>query len=151
MGYRIRTVGMLYTIPRIIRVEFTYNRWVSVLWDAVLKGKTLADVVAGIFTGVTTALQRVKDGLNTAWDGIRSAGQYIGSGIFTVLNAGIRGMMQSALDLIFSVIAGLDPLVGYTVGSSRTITRGNFERSFSITSSENGISLLLDGRTRISI
>ena len=151
MGSRIRNVDPLYTQPETIHAEFTYNLWVSALWNQIMGDQTLADVVARIFTGVTSALQTVKKGLSKAWDGIKSAGQYIGSGIFKVLNAGIQGMMQSALDFIFSVISGLDPLVSYTIGSSRRVTRGNLERSFSITSSENGISLLLDGRTRISI
>ena len=101
MGYRIRTVGMLYTIPRIIRVEFTYNRWVSAPWDAVMGDQTLADVVAGIFTGVATALQTVKKGLSKAWDGIKGAGQYVAN---TVLNA-IASAMSTTINLLVTAVS----------------------------------------------
>ncbi len=104
MGIRIRTVDQLYILPD-IHTEFTHNRWVSALWDAVMGDQTLADVVAGIFTGVATALQRVKDGLSAAWDGIKSAGEFIVDTVIRTILTSMRVSLVEAFSAFFSVLA----------------------------------------------
>ncbi len=104
MGFRIRTVDLLYTLPGTIRTEFTHNPWVSALWDTVLKGKTLVDVVAGIFTGVTSAVQAVKDGLSAAWDGIKSAENYIRDSVLSIILSSTATMMNSLISGLMNIL-----------------------------------------------
>jgi len=67
------------------------NAGLNALWNAVMGSQTLADLVAGIFTGVSSALASVKSGLEAAWDGIKSTGEYI---IDSVLDAMFSGFTQ---------------------------------------------------------
>ena len=101
MGFRIRTVDPLYTLPLTIRTEFTYIPCVSALWEFVMGDQTLADVVAGIFTGVDTALQTVKKGLSTAWDGINVAGNFIQSNLLDPI---LKSISDGMLNLIRSIL-----------------------------------------------
>ena len=119
MGFRIRTVDLLYTRLDTIHAEFTYNFGVSTLWDTVLKGKTLADVVAGIFTGVTTALQSVKDGLDAAWNGIKEAGNFIVSSVVDSILQSFVVVAHSFIDVIFSILSSVSSSI--TLIGPRTI------------------------------
>ncbi len=99
---RVREIDSLFLSPQ--------TNWVSVLWEEVLPGQTLADVVAGIFTGVATALQTVKKGLSAAWDGIRSAGAFIGQELLLpILNSMLDqiGMMMQMFSVLISTITGV--------------------------------------------
>ena len=104
MGFRIRNVDQLYPLPSTTYVKFTYNFWVSALWDAIMGDQTLADVVAGIFTGVTTALETVKKNLNAAWDGIKSAGEFIvdtvWEGILQTIAVSVRALSEAILAIL---------------------------------------------------
>ncbi len=97
MDFRIQTVEPLYTLPDTIRTEFTHNFWVSALWNQIMGDQTLADVVASLFTGVATALQRVKDRLSKAWDGIVAAGEYVGKTVISTLFASLARMVNLVL------------------------------------------------------
>ncbi len=105
MVFRIRDVEPLHTLPGINRTEFMHNLWVSALWETVLPSKTLVDVVAGIFTGVTSAVQAVKDGLSAAWDGVRSAGEFIADTVIRTILTSMRVSLVEAFSAFFSVLA----------------------------------------------
>ncbi len=109
MGSRIRNIDQLYTLHGTIRAVLTHNLWVSALKTQIMGDQTLADVVAGIFTGVTSAVQAVKDGLSSAWDGIRSAGEYVTS---TVLGAIIDGILETVKQMSIGIFQALFSIVG---------------------------------------
>ena len=80
------------------------------LWVTVLPRKTLVDIVAGIFTGITTALQRVKDRLSATWDEIRSAGASIGKELLLLLLNSILdqiGMVMYMFSVLISTVTGV--------------------------------------------
>ncbi len=116
MAFRIQTVEPLYTLPCTIRAEFTYNPWVSALWETVLPSKNLVDVVAGIFTGVTSAVQVVKDGLSKAWDGIQGAGQFIANGVLQTIALGFE---QLASGLLEGFLRGIGSLSQFTFSQNQ--------------------------------
>ena len=107
MGSRIRDVDLLYTLPNTIRTEFTHNFWVSALWDAIMGDQTLADVVARIFTGVSTTLQTVKDGLDETWDGIKSSGSFIVNEVFSSITQGLNFVILNSLAGLLIIVAEL--------------------------------------------
>ncbi len=150
MGFRIRGVDPLYTQPETIRVEFTYNHWVSALWDAIMGDQTLADVVAGIFTGVSTALQRVKDGLNSAWNGIKSAGQFVTHVVMRTILGSISLLSNLLLTGLFSVADLLTPLSVDLSGSVPALVIGSQKYSFGIDFTSDVLSLYI-GNLRLSI
>ena len=102
MGFRIRNVNQLYTLPQTISAEFTYNFWVLALWDVAMGDQTLADVVARTFTGVSTALQAVKNGLSKAWDGIKSAGEFVMDTVIPLILNSVISVANLAINVIFS-------------------------------------------------
>ncbi len=104
MGYsRFREYDPLIILPSTSYTNITYNLMVFLLWDTVLPGKTLADVVAGIFTGVTSAMQAVRDGLSKAWDGIRIAGAFIGKELLLPILSSMLDQISIVMH-IFSVL-----------------------------------------------
>ncbi len=122
MGSRIRTVDLLYPLPSTIRAEFTYNVWVSALWNQIMGDQTLADIVAGIFTGVTTALQRVKDGLSRAWDGIKSAGSYISGTLLGPIVNTMKSLFSYSLDALIEVLSTVFSGVSSSSGDQKSLT-----------------------------
>ncbi len=102
---RIREVDYLYTLPRAVPVGIADISLESALWDAVLKGKTLVDVVAGIFTGVTSAVQAVKDGLSSAWNGIKSTGEFLESSLISTVVESVSIIIQNII-VSMSFISG---------------------------------------------
>ncbi len=125
MGFRLRNVDPLYTLPGTFRTEFTHNHGVSALWDAVLKGKTLADIIAVIFTGVATALQRVKKGLSDAWDGVVEGGHYFAKSILPAILQGIFLANELFIQSIVELIAVLTPSLNIRYLSTGQIQIGS--------------------------
>ncbi len=111
MGFRIRVVDLLYTLSSTICVNITYNFWVSALWDAIMGEQTLADVVAGIFAGVTSAVQAVKDGLSDAWDGISGAFKYLSKVFFESIS---RSLIRESKFLVSSVFMIFAEMLGFS-------------------------------------
>ncbi len=107
MGFRIRDVDLLYTQQGTIHAEFTHNFWVSALWNQIMGDQTLADVVAGIFTGVTSAVQTVKKGLSKAWDGIKSSGSFIVNEVFSSITQGLNFVILNSLAGLLIIVAEL--------------------------------------------
>ncbi len=150
MGFRIRVVDPLYTLPGTIHLEFTYNLWVSALWETVLPGQNLVDVVARIFTGVTSALQTVKKGLSTAWDGIKSAGQFVTQAVMRKILGSISLLSNLLLTGLFSVADLLTPLSVDLSDSVPALVIGNQKYSFGIDFTNDALSLYI-GNLRLSI
>jgi len=67
--------------------------------------QTLADLVAGIFTGVTSALASVKAGLEAAWDGIKNAGEYILDSVLDGVFRGFTEMSKLVLSSLLYIVA----------------------------------------------
>ncbi len=101
MGFRKRNHNLLFSCKS---HSMAYSVWVSALWDAVMGDQTLVDVVAGIFTGVATALETVKKNLNAAWDGIKSAGEFIvdtvWDGILQTIVVSVRALSEAILAIL---------------------------------------------------
>ncbi len=141
MGFRIRTVDQLYTLPLTIRTEFTYNFWIHALWQVVMEDQTLADVVAGIFTGVTTALQKVKDGLNAAWDGVVDAGQFIMNDVLQSIISSVAGVADKLIDTVGLTLASIMGSVDYIPDSNSILYNGKLSNSLKIIPNEFALSI----------
>ncbi len=150
MGFRIRNVDPLYTQPETIRTEFTYNFCVSALWEFVMGDQTLADVVAGIFTGVTTALETVKKNLNAAWDGIKSAGQFVTLTVMRTILGSISLLSNLLLTGLFSVADLFTPLSVDISAPVPALVIGSQTYSFGIEFANDALSLYI-GNLRLSI
>ncbi len=124
MGIRIRAVDSLYPLPGTICVNIMYNFWVSALWDAIMGGQTLADVVAGIFTGVTTALETVKKNLNAAWDGIKSAGQFVTNTVLNAIGSGISSLLNKFIRVL---LISINSVLGTEIRAEENLLRINNE------------------------
>ena len=147
MGIRIRTVDQLYILPD-IHTEFTHNFWVSALWETVLPGKTLVDIIAGIFTGVATALQTVKKGLSKAWAGIRSAGSYISSTLLGPIVNTMKSLFSYSLDALFEVLSTVSSGVSSSSGDQKSLTILGINIQTDILVSNLSIDFLFNG-TRV--
>ena len=104
------------------------NAGLNALWNAFMGNQTLADLVAGIFTGATDALYTVKHNLQTTWDGIKSAGQFIMNSVIDKIMDGLTFAITSVLDGLLYLVSpylvesySSDPRSGVfnmTIGSS---------------------------------
>ncbi len=149
MGIRIRTVDQLYILPD-IHTEFTHNLWVSALWNVVMGDQTLADVVAGIFTGVATALQRVKDGLSKTWDGIKEAGNFIQSNLLNPILSSISDGILNLISSLLLTISNLGSDLFSVEKSPDTITISFVEQIIAIglrTSTDLSIEVLINNNS----
>ncbi len=124
VGFRIREVDSLYTRSREIHDGIADISWVSALWNAVMGDQTLADVVAGIFTGVTSALQTVKDGLSKAWDGIRSAGQFVTNTVLDAIGSGISSLLNKFIRVL---LISINSVLGTEIRAEENLLRINNE------------------------
>ncbi len=144
MGFRIRDVELLYTMPRTIRVEFTYSPWVLALWDTAMGDQILADVVAGIFTGVASALQTVKDELSKAGDGIVAAGEYVGKTVISALFASLARMFNSVLAaqvMTFDKVSGDLTLLGVNADGTVNLDFLGTQRTIGISAQGTDLSI----------
>ena len=145
MGYlRVREIDFLFLSPQTNLEQISY--WVSVLWEAVLPGQKLADVVAGLFTGVTTALETVKSNLNAAWDGIVAAGNYIQENILLPIVESVKNFLTKLLLSIGYYLAQYFPVS--VVGEKLLV--GSIELGLKI-SSDLEINFIINGETFVRI
>jgi len=100
---RIRDLDPLFFTIQYHAHHFTYN--LDALWTAVMGPQTLADLVAGIFTGESSALASVKAGLEAAWDWIKGAGQYILDSVLDGVFKGFTEMSKLILSSLLYIIA----------------------------------------------
>ena len=101
----VRDLDHLFSTIEHSSYHFTHNLDV---WTGVMGSQTLADLVAGIFSGVTSALASVKAGLEAAWDGIKNAGEYI---LKSVINAIFTSFATMFNSLLFSESKILEEII----------------------------------------
>ena len=150
MALTIRGIDPLYTLPDTIHTEFTDISGVSALWDVVMGDQTLVDVVAGIFTGVATALQRVKEGLSKTWDGIKEAGNFIQSNLLNPILSSISDGMLNLIRSILETVSNLWNDIFLVDRSGDTLTISFAGQTISITlrtNSDLSIEVLFNNRS----
>ena len=137
----IRDLDHLFSSIEHTSYHFTHN--LDALWTAVMGPQTLADLVAGIFTGVTKALASVKSGLEAAWDGIKSAGQFIGKAVLDAIYRGYTEVFSLITMIQVSSVIYNKPVTLETTSSTIKAKRGDQSLVLDIFYSD--MSILLNG------
>ena len=105
---RIRDLDPLFSSIQYHAHHFTCNPSLHALRTAFMGSQTLVDLVAGIFTGVTDAINTVKHNLQTTWDGIKNAGSFVAR----LLIDSVMKSIQTMVSLFFySFIEVINPLI----------------------------------------
>ncbi len=80
----------------------------NILWTAV-KGSsyTLTDLVAELFAGLSTVVSTVKAGVSAAWDGIKTAGQFIADTVKVTVNLVLKEALKLMVKGLFLAVSSL--------------------------------------------
>ena len=135
--------------------DLTHTSGLHALCTAVMENQTLADLVAGIFTGVTDTLKTVKHNLQTTWDGIKGAGQFIGNQLILAIHESFAvtlRMIFMSMVSIFSVVNQIPVQIDmHKDGFNLTNLQSGTQISLDVKSSIDGISILKDSNIVVRI
>ena len=146
LDLRIRDLDHLFSTIEHSSYHFTHN--LDVLWTAVMENQTLADLVAGIFTGVTDALYTVKHNLQTTWDGIKAGGTYVLKTIINAMFTSFAAMFNSLLFSESKILEGIIPgfsLLTYNGTGPLTLQFMGAQRTFGMDVKYTDLSIFFPG------
>ncbi len=88
--------------------------WVQSMWGWLMgqlgrSGDTLVDIVADIFTGVSSALQTIKDNVGEFVDGVKDGMEYILESLMTEIAQGIGEFLKEVIISIGKILLSIFP------------------------------------------
>ncbi|RMG39277.1 MAG: hypothetical protein D6732_04335, partial [Methanobacteriota archaeon] len=97
----------------------------NTLWTAI-KGSsyTLTDLVAELFSGLSTVVSTVKAGVSAAWDGIKAGASFILREMFRTMLSTLAFAVNSAMKGFASLITALDPSMAVDLSGSTVRING---------------------------
>jgi hypothetical protein len=155
LGYGNETGSMDYLFAARLAVltfvdwvdrEYVENSWISSLAAAFGVNIRLADLVNQVFDISGFVLSSIRDELNKAWEGVKSAGEFIANEVLSTLYKSVELMLKSVLLGFTNVIASFntnldiqfEETTGLQVNTGSSILTLNFE------SNNNGLYFILN-------
>ena len=80
---------------------------------------TLVDVVADVFSGVSTAIGKVKDVAHQALNAVKAGLQYIANAVILLINQAMKFVFDSGLNALLSVMSTLFPNLSFQQNSGK--------------------------------
>jgi hypothetical protein len=123
-------------------VDITYveNSWIGNMAAAFDLNIRLADLLNGVFEISGFVLSSIRSQLNNAWEGVKSAGEFIVDAVIHIILDGFVSIMQTSLETIAIVLSQLIP---ETISFNNNIMYIN-DIAFGIKRTPQGIGLIFN-------